>query len=194
MIPIKTLSQFCKQRSNPSLRVGANEYTQDTFDKWLFSSGVLGFFLFFLSFWKYSNCQKIMIFFLKKKKKENERMWPFVFYICSGNKLHWLNARKRIMQSPIRLVCIFFQDDSLSLLATDGLWQLTTLAVMPVHDFICVTLHVTAAFFLFACRSYSPFQEHQKNRGFPCQNQKPKTALQALEKQYCWNIVVCLGL
>lgn len=133
-------------------------------------------------------------FLFKEEKKENERMWSFVFYIWSGNKLHWLNARRRIMQSPIRLACIFSQDDRLSLLATDGLWQLTTLTVMPVHDFICVTLHVTAAFFLFACRNYSPFQELQKNRGFPCQSQKPKTALQALEKQNCWNIVVCLGL
>lgn len=142
-----------KQQSNSSLPIAANEYTQPTFDKWLFSSGFLWFLLFFLSFWKYINCQKKKtnkkkIFFLKKKKNMKECS-PLFSISVQGTSFIWLNARERIIQSPIRLVCIFFQDDSLSLLATDGLWQLTTFAVMPVYDFICVTLHVTAAFFLF---------------------------------------------
>lgn len=85
-------------------------------------------------------------FLFKNKIKE---CGPLFSISGQGTSFIWLNARKRIIQSPIRLVCIFFQDDSLSLLATDGLWQLTTLAVMPVYDFICVTLHVTAAFFPF---------------------------------------------
>lgn len=88
-------------------------------------------------------------FLLKKEKKKMKECGPLFAISVQGTSFIWLNARERIMQSPIRLVCIFFQDDSLSLLATDGLWQLTTLAVMPVYDFICVTLHVTAAFFLF---------------------------------------------
>jgi len=33
-------------------------------------------------------------YFLFKKKKENERMWAFVFYICSGNKLHLIECQE----------------------------------------------------------------------------------------------------
>lgn len=96
-------------------------------------------------------------FLFKKEKKKMKECGPLFSISVQGTSSIWLRARERIMQSPIRLVCIFFQDDSLSLLATDGLWQPTTLAVMPVYDFICVTLHVTAAFFLLCWQTVLHF-------------------------------------